>query len=287
MSAIGRVFIVLNLVLAAAFVGVAGTFLQRHADYKAKFVAAADELAEAKTNHLAQISAKDEELRKAQRELQNRQNSLSNAKAENARLAQDNTALQQQLTAIAGDVANINSSATTMAQNIEQSAAQSKQAYEMAMQAVADKDQALSAREAADTALSEANVQIASLEERLVQSNSRIAALEQENSEKDVLLATAVRRAPGILELAMPDLRGIVHTVGPAGSSILTVRVTDNPAEAAVKPGYSMAIFKGETYKGEAVVQDVNGEFAFCKLTRRVDGTNVAIGDSVATNTGW
>ncbi len=34
MSPIGRVFIIVNLVLAAAFIGFAGTFLQNHTNWK-------------------------------------------------------------------------------------------------------------------------------------------------------------------------------------------------------------------------------------------------------------
>ncbi len=41
-----------------------------------------------------------------------------------------------------------------------------------------------------------------------------------------------------------------------------------------------------DRYKGEAVIQEVSGEFVFCKVTKLQDGARIAVGDGAATNVG-
>ena len=90
-------------------------------------------------------------------------------------------------------------------------------------------------------------------------------------------------RAPGILELAQPKLVGAVERVDAAGK-LVTVLITDDPADAGCKAGYSFAIYSGSTYKGEAVVTSVDGKFAFCRVTRST-GRDILPGDQATTVT--
>ena len=286
MSAIGRVFIVLNLVLAGAFVGFAGTFLQKHTDYKAQFEASQDELAGANDMHTKQLAAKDDALRQADRELRAHKAQLDAAENSNKGLEEENQRLNGQLAELATDVKNLSSQTTTMAQAITQAREDSKQAYEMAMAAVREKDEALTAKEEAQTAASESQRRISDLEDSVAERNATIAMLEQQNDQKEVLLAMVKRKVPGVLATLQPDLRGTVTNVGPAGE-LVTVQITDNPGAVAVEAGYSMAIYR-DGYKGEAVIQGVteDGQFAFCRMTKQVTGSMIQVGDNAATNLG-
>lgn len=286
MSALGRVFIVLNLVLAAAFVGFAGTFLQRHTDYKQRFTDKETELAALKLAAEGEKKELDDQLNAKDRELRAHKSQLDAAENENKTLREKSQQLEAQLADLAADVKNIGSQTTAMAQEIQQSGAQSKQAYEMAMTASHAKDEALSQKEAAEASSGNAQRKIAELEAAVAEQNGRIAALQQENSEKDVLLTTWRTKLPGITaNMMQPDIRGVVQTVQGQGD-LLTVRVTDNPGSAEVKPGYTFAIYKANTYKGEAVIQDVQGEFVFCRMTKKMDGATVQVGDAATTNVG-
>ena len=282
MSPIGRVFIVLNLILAGAFVGFAGTFLQRHTDWKATSDGFETELAAAEQKATADLQAKDDELRKLDRELRAHKQQLDGADTDNKSLRDENQRLMAQLTELSGDVKNLSSQTTTMASEIQQSREQSRQAYTMAMEASQARDQANDAKEAAETTLADANRKIGDLESAIANANGRIAELTQSNEEKDVLLAMVQRNAPGVLASMQPDLSGVVHNVGPAGE-LVTVRINNNPGSVEVKPGYSLAIYK-DGYKGEALIQSVEGEFAFCKMTRKVAGASISIGDGASTN---
>ena len=78
-----------------------------------------------------------------------------------------------------------------------------------------------------------------------------------------------------------PDLVGVVEH---AQGAICIVRMTENPDRVAVLPGYYLAISRDEDYRGEAVITCVDGEFAFCRITRPVPGRSVEIGDLAETN---
>ncbi len=285
MSPLGRVFIVLNLVLAAAFVGFAGTFLQRHTDYKDRYDQKAGEFDRAKEVADAERKALNEQFSAADRELRQHKAQLDTTANENKGLREENQQLEQRLTDLTTDVKNLSSQTTTMAEEIRQATVQGKQAYELAMQASQAKDEALGQKEAAEAALAEANRKVSALEGSLAEQNGRIAGFERDTAEKDVLLAMVNRRFPGLLAVMQPDIKGVVQTVQGGEGELLTIRVTDNAGQVEVKPGYTFAIYK-DAYKGEAVIQDVQGEFAFCRVTTKVDGATVQVGDAAATNVG-
>jgi septal ring factor EnvC (AmiA/AmiB activator) len=104
MSPIGRVFIVINLVLAGAFVMIAGTFLQRHTDYKGRFenaTAAAEKDKAAAESQRAELADK---LATTDRELRAKISALETAKTESASLSDENKRLQGQLADLATDI---------------------------------------------------------------------------------------------------------------------------------------------------------------------------------------
>ncbi len=284
MSTIGRVFIVLNLALAVGFVFAAGTFLQRHTDYKAQYEAKVDELAQEKANYEGRSAELTNEIQDKDRELRGTTSSLEVTKTENASLTEENQRLQSQLADMSSDLKSLNSRASTMSDAIERSTADSRQALDTAMKATEAREAALNEKETAEASLWEAQTQIADLEEKLANAMASVASLEQTTKEQDVLLAIVNRKAPELLANAQPDLRGVVEQ---AEGSICTVRVTENPGDAEIRPGYRFAVYKGKTYKGEARVTDVDGKFAFCTFTGAEPGISVTAGDAAATNVGF
>lgn len=281
MSPIGRVFIVINLVLAGAFVMIAGTFLQRHTDYKGRYEQATAKLEQ----EIAAAKAQQEELNDKNttldRELRAAKSALDTAQRESGALADENKRLQGQLADISTDLKSLNSHSTTIAEAIANATADSKQALDMATKANEAKTAALDAKEAAEAELSGAKTKIASLEESLAGANAKLAQLEQTSKEQEIMLSYVKTNYPGIIVSAQPDLRGVVEH---AQDRLLTVRVTENPAEAEIKPGYTMSIYNGNLYKGDAVITEVDGDYAFCTMTKQKNGMSVTPGDAAATN---
>ena len=110
-----------------------------------------------------------------------------------------------------------------------------------------------------------------------------IAKVEATVREQGVKLEWFQQKFPGAIVNALPKLAGTIQRVD-AGGDLVTILVTDDPSEVGVKPGYNFAVFKDATYKGEATVTDVDGKFAFCRITRST-GKPIQVGDSASTQT--
>jgi hypothetical protein len=80
--------------------------------------------------------------------------------------------------------------------------------------------------------------------------------------------------------VAMPPLVG---TVSHVSGRLVTITITENPTKAAVKPGYSFAIYEAGTYKGEARVTEAADGMAFCTVDKAKDGAAIKVGDQATT----
>jgi len=94
---------------------------------------------------------------------------------------------------------------------------------------------------------------------------------------------TPAARGKERLFVRQPELKGAIEHVE---KGLCVVRIEANPDDLVVEPGWYFAVHDGRTYKGEAVITDVTGEFAFCRITRSVPGTCIAVGDRAETNVG-
>jgi uncharacterized protein (DUF2126 family) len=281
MSPIGRLFVVLNLILAAIFVGFAGTYLQSADDWKTKHDDVVTEKNELETRLEGQLAAVSQDLVAMERRHNQADQARANLETDNARLVAENERLQSTLTAIQGDVASLQASAATVASSIDRATTDAAQARQASIAASAERDEAVRARLTAEADLRDANVQIAQLTDTIGERDTRIAALDANIREQGVLLQVAI--ANGFVPaMAQPSLEGTVNHVA-AGGKLVTITVTDNPSAAEIKPGYSFAIYRGEDYKGEAHVTSVDGNFAFCRVEG--NGRPIMIGDSAKTNT--
>ena len=283
MSPVGRVFVVLNLLLAGAFVGFSGTYLQKATDWKKKH----DDLVTSTTEALGlkddQIKGLTDDRTQKERQLVASETNLRNEKTRSEEFLAENERLQTKLNSIEGDLAKLQSEYTTIASSIERATQDSAQARQAAIEAGQAKDAAIRAQAVAEADLRDANDQVSQLEASLGERDVQIGELTATVRQKEVLIAFVNTKAPGLLTLAQPDLSGTVQHVDAAGK-LLTVAVTDKPDGIDIKPRYSFAIFPRETYKGEALVTDVEDRFAFCRVTKSA-GPSIEVGDQAATNT--
>src|SRR5262245_17777968 len=139
MSPIGRVFVVLNLVLAGAFVGFAGTYLKHHTNWKEQHGAVSKQFEEKKKADESTINTLTAELGTAKRELQkidalSKRDAaeLADKKAENERLSQQVASLDADIKAIKGDYA-------TVAVKVETASEDAKKTLALAMAADEEK----------------------------------------------------------------------------------------------------------------------------------------------------
>ena len=90
MNQVARVFVVINLLLGAAFLAAAATFLKQSDDWKAKYN-------EAEVAHAGVVDGKDAEIRAQRADIQRRSDDLSKKVDEKKTLESDKRTLQDQL----------------------------------------------------------------------------------------------------------------------------------------------------------------------------------------------
>src|ERR1041384_759192 len=122
MSPIGRVFIVLNLLLAGTFVGFAGTYLQQANHWKELHGKKSEELAKGQSDFSA--------FRKNSLD-----NNLANSKVTTQHLEEDNTRLQKQLAKIEADVTSLTASANAQREENKAAFATSAKNFELTVNA--------------------------------------------------------------------------------------------------------------------------------------------------------
>lgn len=283
MSPIGRIFIVLNLALAGGFVYFSGVYLQRATDWKQKHDTLQADMQKQVDQLTGQLTAEQAQKRDSDRKLNASEQAKNALETQNQELRAENERYAKQLSTIQAEIQTQAANYSTISSSIDTSTQEYQRATQQALAALQERDEAVRAKEVAQADLRDSQDRVAALETSLAEQQVAIADLEQTIREKDVLLDIVRTRVPGVLELAQPKLLGTVQRVD-ADGKLVTILITSDDADAGAKPGYSFALYAGSTYKGEAVVTDVDGNFAFCRVTRTT-GRPIMAGDQATTVT--
>jgi hypothetical protein len=289
MSPIGRVFIVLNLLLAGAFVGFSGTYLQKQSNYKKSYEAEQKAHQETKAASDAEKTRLENDLTTAQvaktaNETQKNQllTQLQAKDDEIKRLSAQNDSFAADLKRL-GALADANNKAT------EAAFAKAEEAYKMSIADQKTRDESVRAKDAAEAENRDLKTQIAALNETITNKDVAIADLQKERSENQLLLAVA-REKGFVPQMAAPNLSG---TVTHAAGRLCTIAVTDNPgnidiADHIAKFKFRIAIYDQNGYKGEAVATEYNeaSKSILCNIILVNKGT-ITEGDKASTSAGF
>jgi hypothetical protein len=279
MSPIGRVFIVLNVILAGAFVGFSGTFLQRQHAYKTMLEAEKDA-------HKKDNEAMASKIAKAEGDYATASLEKSKVEQERDQLKNDRDArvdeIKQQAARLASydaDLKKLMSAAEATSTVCNAALDKAQQAFKQANDDEKTRDDAVRAKEAAEAENRKMNSDIAELNTKVTDKDLAIAGLTKDKNELGLLVDVA--KAKGFLpQMAVPALAGTVSNVS---DRLVTLSITSNPTNAEVKAGYRFAIYDASGYKGEARVTDYDAgaKAAFCTM-EFVKGV-VKTGDSAST----
>ena len=288
MSPVGRVFIVLNLVLAGGFAYVSGTYLQKQDNYKQKFERSEKAKADLEKAKDLQIAQLEQERNAFETAKAANEQSLLATKNQLAQKIDENKALYTQLSSLEANTAKLVSIA-------EAGNTESKAAFERAMQAynqaIADqktKDDAVNAKNAAEAENRTLKTEIANYVETVKNKDLNIASLEKDKSELNLLVSVAVANgfSPA---MAAPNLTGLVTA---ANGRLCTIQITDNPGKVDIadqisKRPFNFAIHDASGYKGEAVATkyEASANAVLCNLFLVKDGMAIKEGDRAATKT--
>lgn len=284
MSTIAKIFTVLNVILAAAFLGWAANAVQLNNQYMQDL--AAEKTAHAATKELlgkdkSELAAKLSEANDARTRLAQ---AVEDAKNENKRVDDENKANASKLETMEADYKKI-------AGTLEGLQADSKAAHEAQLKAQAAQHDAETKAAAAATAQLAAEAKASELEGKLVDANAEIAnkekalaSAEKEREKVKTELATVVQVTGYKLSdiQAMPLIEGKILAIEMGVEPGL---VSINRGESAgVKRGFTFEIFDGATYKGQARVEYVYGDMCSAVLVRKVKGETIRQGDGAATH---
>ncbi len=284
MSPIGRVFIVLNLGLAFAFVGFAGTYLKHATNWKAKHddvVAKADA---GEKQRLAEIAALQADINESKRNLTSTDSLQKSTQARLEEATKENERLSAQLTSLEGTLKAAQSNLATMGEKVDAATGRADDAYKLAMKASEERNSALSDKVAAEASLTTAKSKISDLESTVAEKNTMVASLNDTIGEQRTILDYVKDKLGGALPGVVPAMSGSVVVVGGPTGNVVTVRLDSKAGEP--KPGHSLAIHGDGKYKGEFVVDAVDGDNLFGKMTVKVEGASVRAGDKADSQPG-
>jgi len=286
MSPIGRVFIVLNLVLASGFAVLGGQLLTNQHNYKSQLAdSEAGRKADADTaaNTISQLEL---ERTKFQVASSTSETALNGARRQIANLQDDNKRLSQLTSDQAADLKKAVS--LQQAANTDAKAAfvASQEAYKSSIAAIKDKDDAVRARDAAQGENRDLKNTIASLNGTIGEKDQMIASLNRDNSENKLLIAAA--EANGFIRsMAAPSLAG---TVTNASGRLCTIAVGENPGNVDIQSvinrmPFSFAIYDDNGYKCDAVATkyEASANAVLCTLKFTKGETVIKTGDKAST----
>jgi hypothetical protein len=281
MSPIGRVFIVLNLVLAALFLGWAGFYLQNGTNWKGRHgdeVTGRSEDNASKDATIAQLTAENGTL-KSSLAAANEQNTqktatIASKDAENADLKARLTNVESKLTAIAG-------STSTVATQLETQNAATKELTTKFLAADKERNAALDAKVDAEARLAAAELEFKKAEEKIAALSDEVRKKTDETRLLSAWKENVIINVPGVADnlAAAPAIDGQVLAVN-ANLKLATISVGEGNAE--VKPGYRFSVHDGRDYKGEIVITDVSDRNAFGNIIP-AQGKTINVGDKATT----
>ena len=283
MSPIGRIFIVLNLILSAAFLGWAANALATTEDYKTQLAAERDAHATTLANKTKEIedlniriNALDEEKRGI-RELRDQYEvEKTNLASQLAEANRANDSMQGNLTEIRSTLAQYD-------ETIRQLSTQWAEAVDQRVTAENERDDAVEAEIAAEQTQRDA-------EEAKAAADTQIADLEAVRTDLQDQVSQLDTRLAMIMEITDVTWQDLIATPK-IDAQVLDARMDLAPGlvllnvgkDKEVKRGYTFEISRGNQYKGQVRVADVQDNVCSALVLNTVEGTTIQQGDDAST----
>ncbi len=284
MSPIGRIFVVINLVLAGLFLGSAATSLASAQKYRSQAETEVANRVALKAELDAQIGSLEAEKLAAEtlrNEIKTQKDALETQKVA---LEQDIASKTDELSQLKAGLSGIGSQLGDMSTQLENQSSQVEQANNERMaaaearrEAESERGDAIEAKAAAEDMVNDLNAQIAQLRTELnttrneLQSTSTIleVALAKSGETIETLGGAAPKIEGAVLQVATNVKPGLVHI--------------NRGSADAVKAGYVFDIYSSGVYKGRAKVEIVNSNSCTARIMNMVNGTTIMQGDTAST----
>lgn len=280
MTQVARVFVFLNLVLAAGFLAASATFLGLNQGWKDQYKAKVQELATAQataqqeksdlTNQIAGLSQQNGALNNTKTQLET---DLRNRDGEVAQLKLQITEKDNQIRTITANAQTLTQAVESLRTDKNNLVTKSEAEAEKARDAVAKMTAALAAKEGAEKEMMGLRDTINTLEVAATESGKKIGDLEAV-----VAYASTVADLSGIR--AATPVEGLVLNYD---GSLKLVQVNKGETDG-VKRGYELDIVSGSRYLGRMKVDGVTQNSAHGVMTVMASGVSSIPVGARATN---
>lgn len=281
MSPIGRIFLVLNLILSAAFLGWASNSLAQTENFKQKLTQKETELADAKKASEAEIADLNTQLRSKTQEASDRLQERDGARDESNRLQTSLGSEKSEKEKLFADVTRIQATLGDYQGTIDRLTSEKDQANQRREEAEEARDEAVAAQQAAEQAQRNAEDVQKDLERQIADLETERKSLTDQVASLDTKLAMIVEQTGVSLSSLAPQEKvdGSVLAVD-AKTGLVMLNVG---SEQGVKRGYSFDVWSGNQYKGQVVVQNVQPNMSSATIKSPVQGTQIRQGDLAST----
>jgi len=280
MSTIGKVFIIVNLILSAAFLGWAANYSAHARDYKgelAKAQAASEQALAAKQKEVDDLTVEKNAVTDQQRQFREQRDSVQ---SESDRLKTQVDELKRNNDSLGGTLAKIQATLNDYNDTITQLIAQKDAAVQRANEAerardsaIQEKDSAVFAKNDAEEATKTAMTHIGDLE------NEKRAMQEQiDNLDTRLTMITKKTGINGNEIVAQKPIEDLVLDI----KKDLKIVIINKGKKDDVKVGYVFDIYRGSQYKGQVRIQDVQEGMASGVILNEKDA--ITRGDSATTS---
>lgn len=280
MSAIAKILIVLNLLLAVAFLGAAATFLGQQESWKLKH----EQLTKSSTQ-----------------EIEGLKESLANTRNENRQYEQTATAAQAEVKALKAQFEQKDLDYTalskahneliakydTLSKTYQDIVEQNKTLQQEKNNLIDEKDAALTAKRQAIEEMNNAQAEqkrlegeLADLRGQMAELNKKMMAMADQNESLTMQVQTYQQRY-GALTEAMNPQRMKAQVTGVDND--LNIVLLSVGSDDGVKPGYTFTVYRGNEYVGKVMIDKVEKDYASGYSVKELQKQPIEVGDSATT----
>jgi myosin heavy subunit len=281
MSPIGRIFLVLNLILSAAFLGWASNSLAQTEDFKAL-------LNTAKADAEATIQERDGQIEDLNTRLRAKEQEASEQREQRDRAQDDVNRLENELAAekgekskLLGDLTTIQATLGDYQSTIDRLSTEKDRANQLREEAQTAQRDAEAAQDAAEEAERTAVAEKQDADRQIADLEMTRTELQAEVKKLDTHLAVIQEATNVTIDdiLAPAKVDGAVLAVDAASGLVMLNVGTDD----GVKRGYSFDVWSGSQYKGQVQVMNVQPGMCSALLKTPVQGATIRQGDLAST----
>jgi hypothetical protein len=280
MSTIAKVFVVLNLVLAVAFLGAAATFLGYVDSYRGKFTVEETAHAQTRVTKDREINSLKADIEKLQGDVARAQEERTTAVDREGVTARTYNELKAAYDSTAASLATAQNALRTSTEFNRHLSELKDQFQKNAQASLEAANAANDEKSLAVKSMNQAQLDLQGANERIRELEQKLAACEDSLARAEFAAAARVRGGGGTGPGEPQPAQTAKVMAADAGSNIVVISLG---SEDGVKVGYRYVVSRGASYVGTIEVTSTEGKQSAARSIRDLQKSEIRVGDDVAS----